>query len=1394
MNFESDLIYTGSALACVLYLQLLLKMEFEEDNSPHSRLKTALLQCRKALRQLFGEISDDASVSSSRPHSRAAPRRRVRDTRSPRTRVGDECLDATLEAVLHDLLIEEVAEASHQSLRTRLSEWFCKMQDSKEAVKELQELISHEECAAARLGEEPEQDDEKDVDESSSAAPDTYYTIRLCEEGDMDAVVGSVRLEAATRWAGFCQAVKEQLGYDIQRIRYDDDFGPKQAKDIVCSTKSEWRELRDMMEEDKEEIQDVLTVEVFKAVERKTAGGYLVRSEQDPHGEGAIVDLKDLREMLSTCTGELQTAQKAVLEFKRRLKTSWKYCSHIEGASIQQLQAVVRASHVRRNFSRSRGFALFAAHIFKPSILRHFTSIRWRNRRAISATKLQCALRGRQARKLAYLATVEAAATTTITEVAMGMIFSISEEARAIHKEWIVVDATNAARDFQRVVRLRLSPSREAIIEQFAKEDLASIIVIRFFRAIQKRKRFFRSAIAAVTTENILFGPPMDRAFKELLKEGKAQHMQAIFRRIAVQSALLGHVTSASAQLAETWVFQDLVMEFFEYQDQMYDEPRRIHAATWLQTFVRRLTAREQLGTVWSCGLMFQTTIRRRWGQIEWRKQYDAMRMLHACFIRQRHRRTFNKLWLYACKVQTRARSMRLLYATRRFKRMVDHLVDVARTNLYRRFYIHTLLVGNDVTSHLGELAEDADYRRDREAAEQRDAHRKQEADRRAAEDAGSPHRRRRAQEGASAATDDIKRVSSVEKMEIVRKRGQEIRESKLPEEKIFKHSLHQVIVTTWDIISALVSQQHAVPRPQSACASAARVALDEDNPTFTHVDGSEAADESGIMTTDKTALDDNKGTSEWLRDPDVCSQKLREFVGQQLHAYPGSTNDDPGKMRQHILFWLRHSADDLARHLTSCSDVAFLMLHIVDFLLHVWSHRTWIKNPGSLSKEVDMMKAVFGAFYMMIVDSCIRLRKLQGDFPKISLCAAILQCLQESCSEGINQSGHHQRAPKMVRGKKFVDEIDPEEEQEQLWIQYKLLQRWLDENRDAIFVRAQEYANDSEGAFWAQVCKDFLSYCYTSGHVEATLPLSWDDFTCYLERYDQEFNSDYGAIETPYQTYDNVWTLIFAGQDDYMDTTKEFKWTPEGYSLNASSGELVPVDVPDTKSIKSLFSTIQSLSFDFEKEISSKIVRDFSHIHPVGFLGALSARRRRERVRMWTALAIETSVCKFLNNAIRVTEGAALITMLRVFTILCLRPGRGTLLYQIGCVQMLNKRIVGCETGDSVELSSTAAFALQSLLSDAYVASQVDIKTAVAIADQLNHPVHGTMHVSVIYCLQLIIRNNHPCKMELASQTWLHRILLTFLRMEDGPEGAPRAPAALCPIYRSDVPCDLCM
>jgi len=462
----------------VLYLQLLLGVEVDDEMGVRTALRNTIAQCRNALRQLFGEIvpvNDGVSSTTalSRPQSRAVARRRFRDTRSPRTKAGEEFVNSAIETVIVEIARQEIAELCHHDLRTRITEWSGILDQSKEGVKELQELISGEERANAHR-QEPLQ--EEDVDESSCAPSDTYYTFKLCEQGDMNLVVGSIRLAADTKWPQFQEAVKEQLGYSISSIRYDDDFGPKQAKDIFCTNKGEWKELRNMMEEDKEEIQDVLTVEVFKIVD--SVGSYRVKLH--PCEEGASVGLEDLREMLSACCMQLQMAQKAVLECKRRLKASWRYYSSSEYESLERMQGVFRATFIRRTFCKSREKVLFALHIFRPPILRYWQSLHFKNRHTISSIKLQSAFRGRKARKFAYMATVEAAATSTLMDVAIGMIYSVSEEERAVHKEWIIVDATNAARDFQRFIRLKLSPSREKIIAQFELEDRKSVLVALF--------------------------------------------------------------------------------------------------------------------------------------------------------------------------------------------------------------------------------------------------------------------------------------------------------------------------------------------------------------------------------------------------------------------------------------------------------------------------------------------------------------------------------------------------------------------------------------------------------------------------------------------------------------------------------------------------------------------------------------------------------------------------------------------------------------------------------------------------------------------------------------------------------------------------------------------------
>ena len=124
---------------------MLLRLEVDDPQSLRSVFKNMLIQCRMALWRLFGEKSDDSSsATSSRPNSRAAPRRRVRDTRSPRTKTMDAFVESAVEAVISETLQQEVAELCHQNLRSRITEWSRRLNESKESVKELQELISHE--------------------------------------------------------------------------------------------------------------------------------------------------------------------------------------------------------------------------------------------------------------------------------------------------------------------------------------------------------------------------------------------------------------------------------------------------------------------------------------------------------------------------------------------------------------------------------------------------------------------------------------------------------------------------------------------------------------------------------------------------------------------------------------------------------------------------------------------------------------------------------------------------------------------------------------------------------------------------------------------------------------------------------------------------------------------------------------------------------------------------------------------------------------------------------------------------------------------------------------------------------------------------------------------------
>ena len=1424
---------TGTALASLLYFHLLLRVESEQsENNVRCLLSSVLRQCRNSIRSLFGErpatgasSPGGSSAMSSRPGTRdGRPRRLFRDHRSPRTKIVDKFAESIVETVLKDMMLEEVAQACHDELRLRLAESSRLIAASRQTVHELQELIVLEQRANSLRFEDHME--EEVVDESSLAPPGTCYTFKLCAQGTMDLVVASVTLDASSTWASFREAAKEQLGYSISAIRYDDDFGPKQSKDIFCTNKAEWKEVRAMMEEDKEEIQDVLTVEVLKA--KKHAAMKQFRIKIPPDEQGATIDLEDLNDMLNASLADLQAGQKMRIDCKAKIKASWTFYSRFEETFSKKLQSSVRGAVLRRKFCQGRELVLHAAHIFRPQILRHFYSQRWKARHTRAALKLQNVLRCRRARKLAYIATVETAALSMLTHVATAFIRSVSEEQRAAHILWILEDATNAALVMQRLVRFKLTLSRHAILEKFEREHGASVTITRLFRGIRTRKRFLRSAVAAVMTETILFGRPMERAFMELVKEGKATFMQAVFRRVAVERAMQGQVTSASRQIATDWAFSDTVMWIIENQDDIYVQPRRILAARWIQGRVRAHRWHLSHQHVCVLAMTFQVFDQRRRLQLYWRHQYDAVRSLDACAKRLVRRLRYTQLYECTVRVQDRVRSMRLIFATRKFKKLVDHLVDIARTNLYRRFYTHCLLVGDRKTVLLRSLARQSDFQRyDLAVAKRTEIRKKEEEQRQSGEHEAMNKSKSRIQvrhsrgndtaaahgAGHVLASNDGLPITVHEDMTtdtacpnanlycqdemMPSSHGQYLLSGTQPGtaavtsifsvDKLFErwqtfetepardwkrlpeHTLEQVLKDTVQIVSDFVAQQHTAWLSDQEC-------NEPDSVDF------QQRDSPG---SDQTC---------WFAEPVSCCSSLYKFCAIELQSCKSKSDAatsipsqlDGTEVRKGVIGWLDDHAEDLVFRWEACNAGPSMVLEAADLLLETWSGQGWILNPGCHELELHNVRSMLAAFIAIVKDGTRRFESLLSEFPNTNIAAALMQSLQEACA--LDHSHGEQSSKISMKASAYYEWQDCAGNAS-FKAESQLIFKWVSENQEAIFHQADEsYRYATSPCFWAGLWTDFMEHLYRVRQLAAVMPLTLQDLLLSVEQYAMEFDSNYGPIEEPFRTYDDVWTLIYAGHSEYMDTTRKFTWTPDGYALNAASGELVPVDVPEIKSVRSIFSAVNSLAFDFEKKMLAMIMPSIRHCHPLGFLGVSSARRRRERVQVWAALSVETTICRFLNYAVRVLEGQALITLLRVFTILCLR--RGTILLQLGCIETLSMRIVGGKTQLDVEQSNSAAFALRSLLSDEYVASMVSAEAAVEIAEHLKHPVKGTMHVSVVYCLQLIVRHNQVCKIELAHQTWLHGILLQLIRVKDGPDGMIAAVAMLIAMlsYDSEV------
>jgi hypothetical protein len=120
--------------------------------------------------------------------------------------------------------------------------------------------------------------------------------------------------------------------------------------------------------------------------------------------------------------------------------------------------------------------------------------------------------------------------------------------------------------------------------------------------------------------------------------------LSACVRRQSVQRAHEGFQTTALRDVATSMAYADALEEFWETFDEMYEEPKREAAVSWLRRFLVRRARNARLGEMHVAAIELQAALRRRigkWGgpRSLWLEKMGAMQSLRELFLRKKFRR-----------------------------------------------------------------------------------------------------------------------------------------------------------------------------------------------------------------------------------------------------------------------------------------------------------------------------------------------------------------------------------------------------------------------------------------------------------------------------------------------------------------------------------------------------------------------------------------------------------------------------------------------------------------------------------------------------------------------------------------------------------------------------------
>eukprot|EP00961_Rhodomonas_salina_P137258 1846600-Rhodomonas_salina.2 len=319
----------------------------------------------------------------------------------------------------------------------------------------------------------------------------------------------------------------------------------------------------------------------------------------------------------------------------------------------------------------------------------------------------------------------------------------------------------------------------------------------------------------------------------------------------------------------------------------------------------------------------------------------------------------------------------------------------------------------------------------------------------------------------------------------------------------------------------------------------------------------------------------------------------------------------------------------------------------ITNFVKHVEKQR-WPLSTGELGFEAKKVAAILD-FFMALRDPCMERtlsihesktenQETQDKMPEPPhVGQSLLNSLADVCQAVVRGSADKVEAEKDAGILQKISETARGSAPEA-----SVMVAWLSERASELadWVKDVEVFTDLfNDSLWVSLWASLVDHCYTSLYIVPGNLFRDNEAEAFVDKCASTLSASFPAGEKPFKLYDNLWTIVPFPDDPDMYKYLYKPCIPKGFALNAS-GIRIPVEQVKEENTTSIFEAVFALSWAFGEETVARIVPSVSSDLPLGLFGAMTARRRRERVRMWCDIATERCLCSLLLHVVRCTEG----------------------------------------------------------------------------------------------------------------------------------------------------------